>query len=362
MIGDSFTSDIGVNAVVNVGVVGATGYTGVELLRLLSQHPNVTVNCITSRAESGRPIADLYPNLRGRVDLCFVEPDVQALRDCDVVFFATPHGVAQDMVKDLVVEAKPSPKIIDISADFRVRDIALWESWYDRKHACPELVDKAVYGLPELNRDAIRGAQIIACPGCYPTSILLGFMPLLEAGLIDPEHLIANAASGATGAGRAAKVDYLLTEISDSFKAYAASGHRHLPEIEQGLADIVNGVSSPRLTFIPHLLPIIRGIHATLYARLIKQNVDLQALFEQRYRDEPCVDVMPAGSHPQTSSVKGANMCRLSVFQPRERDTVVVLSVIDNLCKGASGQAVQCMNIMCGFEETAGIDQIAIMP
>jgi len=203
---------------------------------------------------------------------------------------------------------------------------------------------------------------LVACPGCYPTSILLGFMPLLEAGLIDPDHLIANAASGATGAGRAAKVDYLLTEISDSFKAYATDGHRHLPEIEQALADIVKGASRPQLTFVPHLLPIIRGIHATLYGRLIKTGEDLQSLYERRYADEPCVDVMPPGSHPPTSSVKGANMCRLSVFQPRERDTVVVLSVIDNLCKGASGQAIQCMNIMCGFEETTGIDQIAIMP
>ena len=347
---------------IKVGVVGATGYTGVELLRLLSQHPNVSVNCITSRQESGRPIAELYPNLRGRMDLRFVEPDVAALRGCDVVFFATPHGVAQDMVKDLLVDGGASPKIIDISADFRVRDVAAWEAWYQRQHACPELVEQAVYGLPELNRDAIRNAQLIACPGCYPTSILLGFMPLLEAGLIDPEHLIANAASGATGAGRGAKVDFLLTEISDSFKAYAAGGHRHLPEIEQTLTDIVAGKCSPKITFIPHLLPIIRGIHATLYGRLIKTGEDLQALFEQRYADEPCVDVLPPGSHPQTNSVKGANICRLSVFQPRERDTVVVLSVIDNLCKGASGQAVQCMNIMCGFEETAGIDQIAIMP
>ncbi len=346
---------------VNVGVVGATGYTGVELMRLLSRHPNATVNCITSRQESGRRIADLYPNLRGRVDLAFVEPDVGQLRECDVVFFATPHGVAQDMVKELLVDGK-GPKILDISADFRVRDIALWESWYQRKHACPELVDQAVYGLPELNRDSIRAAQLVACPGCYPTSILLGFMPLLEAGVIDPDHLIANAASGASGAGRAAKVDFLLTEINDSFKAYGAGGHRHLPEIEQALADIVAGKYQPQVTFVPHLLPIIRGIHATLYGRLIKSGVDLQALFEQRYANEPCVDVLPAGSHPQTNSVKGANLCRLSVFQPRERDTVVVLSVIDNLCKGASGQAVQCMNIMCGFEETAGIDEIAILP
>ena len=352
---------------VSVAVVGATGYTGVELLRLLSQHRQVELRYITSRSETGRPVADLYPNLRGRVDLQFVNPDVGQLRECDVVFFATPHGVAQDTVKDLFQTGGPSPKVIDISADFRVRDVPTWESWYERKHACPELVEQAVYGLPEINRAAIREAQLIACPGCYPTAILLGFLPLLEAGLVDTQHLIASAASGASGAGRGAKVDNLLTEISDSFKAYAADGHRHLPEIEQCLADICaadirEGKSAPQLTFVPHLLPIIRGMQATLYAQLTRSGEDLQVLFEQRFANEPCVDVMPAGSHPQTRSVKGANLCRLSVFQPRERDTVVVLSVIDNLCKGASGQAVQCMNIMCGFDETAGIDQIAIMP
>ncbi len=355
-----------VDPIVKVGIVGATGYAGVELLRLLSQHPKVELVCITSRAEKGRPVSELYPSLRGRVDLAFVEPSPEVLGDCEVIFFATPHGVAQDMVKDLLKEGQTIPKIIDISADFRVRDIALWEKWYQREHACPDLVDKAVYGLPELNRDAIRDAQLIACPGCYPTAIQLGFIPLLEAGLIDTDHLIANAASGASGAGRSAKVGNLLTEISDSFKAYAASGHRHLPEIEQVLNDVVSrkdaAASPPRLTFIPHLLPIIRGIHATLYGQLIKDGVDFQQLFEQRYANEPFVDVMPAGSHPQTNSVKGANMCRLSVFEPGERDTVVVLSVIDNLCKGASGQAIQCMNLMCGFEETLGIDQIAIMP
>lgn len=348
---------------VSVGVVGATGYTGVELLRLLSQHPHVKLHCITSRSESGRPVADLYPNLRGHVDLCFSEPNLNQLNECDVVFFATPHGVAQDTVKSLAESGvKEGPKIIDISADFRVRDIATWESWYDRTHACPELVEQAVYGLPEVNREAIRESKIVACPGCYPTSVLLGFLPLLEADLVDVDHLIASSASGASGAGRGAKVDNLLTEISDSFKAYAVPGHRHLPEIEQGLADICGGKQQPKLTFVPHLLPIIRGMHSTLYAQLKKQDVDLQTLFENRYASEPCVDVLPAGSHPQTRSVKGANMCRLSVFQPGERDTVVVLSVIDNLCKGASGQAVQCLNLMFGFDETAGIDQIAIMP
>lgn len=352
---------MGVN-VIKAGIVGGTGYTGVELLRLLSKHPNVKVTVITSRAEAGVKVADMYPSLRGHVDLAFTEPDVAALGELDVVFFATPHGVAQNMMPALM---KTKTRIIDLSADFRIRDVPLWEKWYNQAHGAPELVTEAVYGLPEVNRAAIRTAKLIACPGCYPTATQLGFLPLIENNLVDPTRLISNAASGASGAGRQGKIDNLLTEISDSFKAYGVAGHRHLPEIEQGLRDVQpKGVAPASLTFVPHLLPIIRGIHATLYATLLDVNkeVDLQSLYEQRYANEPFVDVLPAGDMPQTRTVKGSNVCRISVFRPQARDTVVVLSVIDNLTKGASGQAIQNMNIMFGFEETAGLDVVALLP
>lgn len=348
--------------VITAGIVGGTGYTGVELLRLLAKHPQVKVTVITSRAEAGVKVADMFPNLRGHVDLAFTEPDVNVLGECDVVFFATPHGVAQNMMPALM---KTKARIVDLSADFRIRDVPLWEKWYGQVHGAPELVSDAVYGLPEVNREAIRSAKLVACPGCYPTATQLGFLPLLENNLVDPSHLIANAASGASGAGRQAKIDNLLMEISDSFKAYGVKGHRHLPEIEQGLRDIQpKGVAPVSLTFVPHLLPIIRGIHATLYATLLdgNQTPDLQSLFEKRYANEPFVDVLPAGEMPQTRSVKGSNVCRISVFRPQGRDTVVVLSVIDNLTKGASGQAIQNMNIMFGFDETAGLDVVALLP
>lgn len=341
---------------IRVGIVGGTGYTGVELLRLLVNHPHVEVAVITSRAEDGVQVSELYPSLRGHLDLAFSVPDVEQLAELDAVFFATPHGVAQNMMPSLI---ERGVRVIDLSADFRLRDRVSWEHWYNQPHAAPELIDMAVYGLPEINRSAIKDAQLIACPGCYPTAIQLGFLPLLENDLVDPARLIASAASGASGAGRQAKVDNLLTEIGDSFKAYATTGHRHLPEIEQILGDVRSGVE---LTFVPHLLPMIRGIHATLFSTLQKEGVDLQSLYEQRYKDEPFVDVMPMGSHPQTRTVKGSNMCRIALQQPQQRDTVVVMSVIDNLTKGSSGQAIQNLNIMFGFDETAGLNQVALLP
>lgn len=347
---------------IKVGIVGGTGYTGVELMRLLLVHPEVTLTAITSRAEVGRPVADLFPNLRGHLELSFSDPDCGSLEHCDVVFFATPHGVAQATVPGLLGKGI---RVIDLSADFRIRDIPTWERWYKQSHGCPELVEKAVYGLPEMYREEIRKAQLVACPGCYPTSVQLGFLPLLEKRLIDADRLIANSASGSSGAGRQASVDNLLSELGDSFKAYGVPGHRHLPEIEQGLTDI-NG-SAVKLTFVPHLLPIIRGIHSTLYATLKDGNEDLQQLFEERYRDEPFVDVMSAGSHPQTRSVRGSNHCRLSVFRPDRVDgqpgnTVVVLVVIDNLVKGAAGQAIQNMNLMFACQESTGLESPGMMP
>jgi N-acetyl-gamma-glutamyl-phosphate reductase len=345
---------------IDVGIVGATGYTGAELLRLLVNHEHVNIKMITSRSASGVAIADIYPNLRGHCNLRFVAPNIESLCECDVVFFATPHGVAHSMVPALF---EKGVRIIDLSADFRIKDADLWSKWYQQEHGCKELLPEAVYGLPEMNRQQIAQAQLIACPGCYPTSVQLGFLPLLVNNLVEPNRLIANSASGASGAGRQGKIDNLLTEISDSFKAYASSGHRHLPEIEQGLRIAQPKDAIPaKLTFVPHLLPIIRGIHSTLYAQLYDDQVDLQALYEDFYKDEPFVDVMPKGSHPQTRSVKGSNVCRLSIVKPEDSSTVIVMSVIDNLCKGASGQAIQNMNIMFGFDEKAGLQAPALLP
>jgi len=341
---------------IKVGIVGGTGYTGVELLRLLAHHPEVSLEVITSRSEAGLPVSELFPNLRGHVNLVFTEPDVDVLAACDVVFFATPHTVAMALVPELI---KRHTRVIDLSADFRLKNLAQWEQWYNTKHTCPELFEKAVYGLPEINREQIKNAQLVAVPGCYPTATQLGFLPLLEAGVVDAKHLIADAKTGVSGAGRKASIPMLLTEANESFKAYGVSGHRHLPEIREVLSTATK--QEVDLTFIPHLAPMIRGIHATLYARL-SADIDLQALFEERYRDEPFVDVMPAGSLPETRSVRGANVCRIAVHRPQHSDTVVVLSVIDNLVKGASGQAIQNMNIMFNLPETMAIDTIAVMP
>jgi N-acetyl-gamma-glutamyl-phosphate reductase len=345
---------------VRIGIVGGTGYTGVELLRLLAAHPQAQVDVITSRAEEGMPVADMFPNLRGHYDLRFSAPDFNQLNQLDVVFFATPHGVAQAMMPQFMAS---KTRVIDLSADFRIRDVALWERWYGQPHGCPELVAQAVYGLPEVNRAQIKTAKLIACPGCYPTSVQLGFLPLIERGLIDTSRLIANSASGVSGAGKQARVDNLFAELNDSFKAYGVEGHRHLPEIEQGLNDMQpQGAPAVNLTFVPHLLPTVRGIHSTLYATLTQPGLDLQALFEERYQNEPFVDVLPKGQYPQTRTVRGTNLCRIAVSQPQGRDTVVVMVAEDNLTKGASGQAIQNMNIMLGLPETMGLNQPALLP
>ena len=342
---------------IKVGVVGGTGYTGVELLRLLAGHPQAELVVITSRSEAGKPVSELFPNLRGSLELAFSEPDIEQLSSCELVFFATPNGTAMGMTPQLL---EAGVRVVDLAADFRLRQVDLWQQWYGMPHACPQLLEQAVYGLPEINRAAIVQARLVANPGCYPTAVQLGFLPLLEAGLISTEQLIADAKSGVSGAGRQAVTGSLLCEASENFKAYGVGGHRHLPEIRQGL-EAVSGVPVG-LTFVPHLTPMIRGIHATLYAQLQTGGDDLQTLFETRYRDEPFVDVLPAGAHPETRSVRGANHCRIAVHRPQQGNTVVVLSVIDNLVKGAAGQAVQNMNIMFGFPEQAGLADIALLP
>ena len=343
---------------VKIGIVGGTGYTGVELLRILASHPQADVRAITSRGDAGTRVVDMFASLRGHYDsLLFTAPDATDLKSCDVVFFATPHGVAMAQARGLV---DAGVKIIDLAADFRLRDPAVFEKWYKMSHTCPDLLAESVYGLPEFHRDAIRKARIVGNPGCYPTSMQLGFMPLLDAGVVDTAHLIADCKSGASGGGRKAELGLLLAETSDNFKAYGVSGHRHHPETVQELA--AHSKSPVGLVFTPHLLPIIRGIHSTLYARLTKTDVDLQSLFEERYAGEPFVDVMPAGSMPETRSVRGSNVARIAVHRPGGGDMVTVLVVEDNLVKGAAGQAIQNMNLMFGIPETAGLTAPPVLP
>ncbi|MEO6421361.1 MAG: N-acetyl-gamma-glutamyl-phosphate reductase [Candidatus Nitrotoga sp.] len=341
---------------IKVGIVGGTGYTGVELLRLLAQHPQVELHAITSRADQGMSVSQMFPNLRGYVDLCFTHQDEARLDKCDLVFFATPNGIAMHHARALLAAGV---RIIDLAADFRIQDLEVWEKWYGMSHACPDLVPEAIYGLPEINREPIKHARLVANPGCYPTAVQLGFIPLLEAGLVDCSSLIADVKSGVSGAGRKAEVGIMFSEVADNFKAYSVSGHRHLPEISQGLAR--TSQQKVGLTFVPHLTPMIRGIHATLYAR-IQCDADLQTLYEQRYANEIFVDVMPAGSHPETRTVRGANCCRIAIHRPQEGNTVVILSIIDNLIKGAAGQAVQNMNIMFGLPETTALTSIPLLP
>lgn len=342
---------------IEVGIVGGTGYTGAELLRFLVQHPQARLRVITSRGEAGKAVAEVFPNLRGHTDLVFVPPAEAALASCDVVFFATPNGTAMTMARALL---EAGTRVIDLAADFRLREASAWHHWYGMEHAAPELLEEAVYGLPEANRAAISAARLVANPGCYPTAVLLGLMPLMEAGVVDNATLVADTKSGASGGGRNASVPLLLCETGESFKAYGVPGHRHLPEIRQGLAVMAGGAVG--LTFVPHLVPMIRGIHATLYGRLVSHDTDLQRLFEERYRDEPFVDVLAAGGHPETRSVRGTNMCRIAVHRPQQGDTAVVLSVIDNLAKGAASQAIQNMNIMHGLPEATGLGAPGLLP
>jgi N-acetyl-gamma-glutamyl-phosphate reductase len=342
---------------IRVAIVGGTGYTGVELLRLLALHPEAEVVAVTSRSEAGRRVDDMFPSLRGIVDLEYTDPESSLARDCDLCFFATPNGTAMNQVAALL---DAGTRVVDLAADFRLKDLDIWQKWYGMPHAAPQLLEEAVYGLPELNRPAIREARLVANPGCYPTAVLLGFLPLLESDLVEPGGLIADAKSGVSGAGRKTALATQLCEAGDNFKAYSVAGHRHEAEILQELTSVTgHGIG---ITFVPHLVPMLRGIHATLYARLKNPDVDLQDVYERRYREEPFVDVMPPGSHPDTRSVRGANMCRIAWHRPGGGDTVVVLSVEDNLVKGAAGQAVQNMNIMFGFDERAGLAPVALVP
>lgn len=343
---------------IEVSIVGGTGYTGVELLRLLAGHPGVRVKRITSRGEAGRSVTDLYPNLRGVLDLDFTAPDMDELKQSDLVFFATPNGTAMQYAPGLL---DAGVRVIDLAADFRLSDVEVWQHWYGMQHECPELLAEAVYGLPEMYRSQIREARLVANPGCYPTATALGLLPLFEQRLADRTHVIVDAKSGVSGAGRGANVGMLMGEVGESFKAYGIPGHRHQPEICQTLTTVAG--DAVNVVFVPHLVPMIRGIEATCYVQIAPgAEVDLQELYERRYLSEPFVDVMPAGSHPETRSVRGVNACRIAVHRPLGGDTVVVSSVIDNLVKGAAGQALQNMNIMFGLNETSGLDAVGLLP
>ena len=342
---------------IKAGIIGGTGYTGVELLRLLVAHPEVELHAISSRSEKGKPVSDIFPSLRGRIDLDFCDPDEAALERCDVVFAATPNGVAMTHARELMTAGV---RLIDLSADFRLKDPEEWSRWYGMPHACPELLEQSVYGLPELNRKHIVDGRLIANPGCYPTSVILGFTPLLEAGLVHTGTLIADSKSGVSGAGRGAAVGTLMAEVSDSFKPYAVAGHRHLPEIRQTLSGLSG--SEVGLTFVPHLVPMIRGIESTLYAQLKDTSIDLTALYRERFAGEPFIDVMPDGSLPETRSVRGSNEVRIACYRPQDGNTAVILVVEDNLVKGAAGQAVQNMNLMFGLSETLGLQSAALWP
>jgi len=341
---------------IKVGLVGGTGYTGVELLRLLSMHPQVELAVITSRSEVGKAVSSFFPSLRGCVDQAYVLPDVDVLASCDVVFYATPNGTAMQQVPALL---ERGVRVIDLAADFRLKDEAEWNQWYGMAHACPELLEEAVYGMPEVNRERIKKARLIANPGCYPTAVQLGLFPLLKNNQIDLNSLIADCKSGASGAGRQANVDMLMCEAGENFKAYGVTGHRHLPEIKQGLR--LQAGSELDLTFVPHLTPMARGIHATLYADLTT-SIDLQKIYESYYEKERFVDVMPSGSTPETRSVRGTNVCRIAVYQPQGGRRAVILSVIDNLVKGAAGQAVHNMNIMFALNESEGLSLAGFVP
>ncbi len=344
---------------VQVGIVGGTGYTGVELLRNLANHPVAEVIMITSRSEDGVAVADMYPNLRGIYDLQFSVPDIEQLKTCDVVFFATPHGVAMSMAAELIANGV---KVIDLAADFRIEDLDVWQQWYGMVHTGADLMPSVAYGLPEYYRSKIKQASIIANPGCYPTSILLGVLPLLKAGLVDETSIIADGKSGVSGAGKGANVAMLGAEMSESFKAYGVNGHRHQPEMVEKMNEITG--SSVNVTFVPHLVPMVRGMESTIYVTLTQEvsQAVIQSLYEEAYASEPFVDVMPAGSLPETRMVKGSNMCRMAIYRPAGGDKIVITSVIDNLVKGAAGQAIQNMNIMFGLDERFGLNQVALLP
>jgi N-acetyl-gamma-glutamyl-phosphate reductase len=343
-----------------VAIVGASGYTGVELLRILHSHPEVAVTCVTSEQSAGRPVSEIFPTLRGRMDLELekLEP-VGIAEKVDIVFTALPHKAAMEVVPTFL---KMGKNVVDLSADYRLRDAELYGRWYD-KHLSPELLQEAVYGLPELRRAEIAAASLVANPGCYPTSVILGLAPLLRGRVIDSKSIIVDAKSGVSGAGRGAKVEGLYCEVNEGFRAYAVGGtHRHIPEIEQELSILAGGELA--ISFTPHLVPMDRGILSTIYANPLGKvtAADLITLYEAFYDGEPFVRVLPEGILPSTAHVRGSNFCDIGIAVDDRTNRLIVVSAIDNLVKGAAGQAVQNMNLMCGLPETLGLDFLPLFP
>ena len=343
-----------------IGIVGGTGYTGVELLRLLVLHPHAELTVITSRGDAGLFVADMFPSLRGLVNLTFSDPATVDLTQCDVVFFATPHGIAMSQAPALLAA---NVKIIDLAADFRLQDIAIFEQWYKMPHTCADILKSAVYGIPELYRDDIKKAHVIGNPGCYPTTVILGLAPLLELGLIDfSAPIVADCKSGVSGAGRKAEVATLFAESSDNMKAYGVAGHRHHPEIHAQLTKLAN--NNIDFIFVPHLIPMIRGMLSTIYVKLSAKGLatDLQSLYEERYASEQFVDVLSAGSLPETRSVRGSNQLRIALHPQAGTNYLTIVVVQDNLVKGAAGQAVQNMNILFDLDESCGLQVVPLLP
>jgi len=344
---------------INVAVVGASGYTGVELLRILVNHPQVNICSVTSRQHEGAPISQAFPSLSGFCDIACEALDVQEIAaKADLVFTALPHKSAMEVIPDFLAAGC---RVVDLSADYRLRDKEVYEQWY-QEHTSPELLSEAVYGLPERYRDQISGARLVANPGCYPTTVILGLLPLLEKKLIDPGTLIIDSKSGTSGAGRGAKQGSLFCEVNEGFKAYGVGGHRHTPEIEQELSSLAE--SRVLVNFTPHLLPLNRGMLSTCYASAtgIHSTPDLIALYRERYAGDACIRIMPGGDLPNVAYVQGTNLCDIGLVYDDRTERVIVISVIDNLVKGASGQAVQNMNIMFGFDELLGLGILPTFP
>ncbi len=342
-----------------VAVIGASGYTGVELLRLLVGHPEVEISCITSRQHEGLPINQAFPSLSGFCELVCEALDVAAIaRRVDLVFTALPHKSAMEVIPDFLAAGC---KVVDLSADYRLKDRFVYEQWY-QKHTSPDLLAEAVYGLPELFREAIGSARLVANPGCYPTSVILGLAPLLKNDLIDLTTLIIDSKSGASGAGRGVKQGSLYCEVNEGFKAYAVASHRHTPEIEQILSTLAG--ATVQVSFTPHLLPINRGILSTMYAslKMSKSTADLLDVYRQIYAEEPFVRVMPGNELPNVAYVRGTNFCDVGLVSDERTGRVIVTSAIDNLVKGAAGQAVQNMNLMYGFKEQLGLGIVPLFP
>ena len=342
---------------IKVGIVGGSGYTGVELLRILRQHPDAEVIAISSRALQGKKVTEIFSNLVGLSDLVYSLPDDKNLNNCDIVFFATPHGVAMNSAGSLL---EKGIKVIDLGADFRIHDADNWSQWYNMEHSQNSLLEEAVYGQPEIRREVIKNSRLVANPGCYPTAVLLALKPLLENRLIDCSNIVADCKSGTSGAGRSANQAMLLSEASESFKAYGVSSHRHFPEMKQEL-ELMAG-KTIGLTFVPHLLPMIRGIEATIYVDLLDSDIDVRSYFKNAYQNEEFVKILPEGIYPETRSVRSSNYCQLAIQYVEHSDKLIIMSVIDNLVKGAAGQAIQNMNLMFGIDEKTGLSQVGLLP